>query len=270
MRCPLSLYSGVERKMEIEMREMVKVVHLAAAILVLIFLVVACSSTGPAEGGEEVTDEIAWQDYYDLGVRYLSEGNYEEAIIAFTAAIEIDPKQAPAFVGRGYSYLGLAKLGASHTDSLNEDAIKHYELAIQDYIDAIELDNTLAEVYRQIAQIYVLLDDFDAAKAVLAQGIAATGDASLQEYWDELSDVQMKARKWEIVPFDTLTQEERAYIQDLVTALENEDAETTWALLESQSDMFPLKAYTRTELGKYRVERKVDETSAHIEIRPDD
>lgn len=34
-----------------------------------------------------------WQEQYDLGIRYLSEGSYEEAIIAFTAAIEIDPKQ---------------------------------------------------------------------------------------------------------------------------------------------------------------------------------
>lgn len=33
-----------------------------------------------------------WQEQYDRGVRYLSKGNYEEAIIAFTAAIEIDPK----------------------------------------------------------------------------------------------------------------------------------------------------------------------------------
>ena len=32
----------------------------------------------------------AWQEQYDLGMRYLNDGNYEEAIIAFTAAIEID------------------------------------------------------------------------------------------------------------------------------------------------------------------------------------
>lgn len=40
-----------------------------------------------------------------MGVRYLSEGNYEEAIIAFTAAIEIDPKRAEAYVGRGDAYV---------------------------------------------------------------------------------------------------------------------------------------------------------------------
>ena len=37
-----------------------------------------------------------WQEQYDRGVRYLEDGNYEEAIIAFTAAIEIDPKRAEA------------------------------------------------------------------------------------------------------------------------------------------------------------------------------
>ena len=48
-----------------------------------------------------------WQEQYDLGVRYLSEGNYEEAIIAFTAAIEIDPNKAEA-------YLSLVDLSLIH------------------------------------------------------------------------------------------------------------------------------------------------------------
>lgn len=39
-----------------------------------------------AESGTDTT--LTWQEQYDLGLRYLSEGNYEEAIIAFTAAIE--------------------------------------------------------------------------------------------------------------------------------------------------------------------------------------
>ena len=51
-----------------------------------------------------------WQEQYDLGQKYLTDGNYEEAILAFTAAIEIDPKRAPAYVGRGDAYLGLAEV----------------------------------------------------------------------------------------------------------------------------------------------------------------
>ena len=46
-----------------------------------------------------------WQEQYDLGLRYLSEGNYEEAIIAFTAVIDIDPKNAGALSGRGQAYV---------------------------------------------------------------------------------------------------------------------------------------------------------------------
>lgn len=46
-----------------------------------------------------------WQEQYDLGVRYLSEGNYEEAIIAFTAAIEIDPKRIEAYSSLANTYV---------------------------------------------------------------------------------------------------------------------------------------------------------------------
>ena len=48
-----------------------------------------------------------WQEQYDLGVRYLSEGNYEKAIIAFTAAIEIDSKHQEAYISLADAYIGL-------------------------------------------------------------------------------------------------------------------------------------------------------------------
>lgn len=47
-----------------------------------------------------------WQEQYDLGIRYLSEGNYEEAIIAFTAAIEIDPKRPEGYLSLAEAYTG--------------------------------------------------------------------------------------------------------------------------------------------------------------------
>ncbi len=55
----------------------------------------------------EKTQAPTWQEQYDLGVRYLSEGNYEEAIIAFTAAIEIDPKQADIYSALADAYIAL-------------------------------------------------------------------------------------------------------------------------------------------------------------------
>jgi len=118
----------------------------------------------------------AWQEQYDLGVRYLEKGNYEEAIIAFTAAIEIDPKQAPSYVGRGDAYIGSGKT--------EENLIA----AQADYEKAIELGETDAEVYLKLADIYNTLGNTDAAIAILKQGYDATGDADIFDKLNQLQD----------------------------------------------------------------------------------
>ncbi len=48
---------------------------------------------------------LTWQEQYDLGVRYVAEGNYQEAIIAFTAAITIEPKQPEAYIALADVYI---------------------------------------------------------------------------------------------------------------------------------------------------------------------
>lgn len=58
-------------------------------------------------------EETTWQEQYDLGVRYLSEGNYEEAIVAFTAAIEIDPKRPEAYAKAAEAYEVLGDLDSA-------------------------------------------------------------------------------------------------------------------------------------------------------------
>ena len=64
-------------------------------LLIIILLLSSCGRTP------------TWQEQYDLGVRYLSEGNYEEAIIAFTAAIEINPNRAEAYLKLADTYVSL-------------------------------------------------------------------------------------------------------------------------------------------------------------------
>ena len=93
----------------------------ALAIIIGMFSLSACGQSGPT-----------WQEQYDLGVRYLSEGNYEEAIIAFTAAIEIDPKRPQAFIGRGDAYTGTG----------TEESLT---AAISDYKEALTLDEMLVD-----------------------------------------------------------------------------------------------------------------------------
>ena len=76
-----------------------KFAHRLAAIILsgMCVLLVSCGQSAEAQ----------WQEQYDLGVRYLSEGNYEEAVIAFTAAIEIDPKRTEAYSGLADAYLAM-------------------------------------------------------------------------------------------------------------------------------------------------------------------
>jgi tetratricopeptide (TPR) repeat protein len=125
--------------------------------------------TGCSNGGAEVT-AAGWQEQYDLGLRYLSEGGYEEAVVAFTAAISIDPKQAVVYVGRGDAYVGL----------------EQHETAVPDYEQAITLDESVAEVYIKLADSFVALGDVDRAREALERGLAATGDETISARLVEL------------------------------------------------------------------------------------
>lgn len=80
-----------------------------AALCLLVTLSAACqrrlaegqADNAEAESGEaesnDSTRELSFEEQYDLGMRLLSEGNYEEAIIAFSAALEINPKSVDVY-----------------------------------------------------------------------------------------------------------------------------------------------------------------------------
>ena len=63
-------------------------------LVLLIFCLTACGAD-------------TWDEHYELGMKYLSDGNYEEAIIEFTAAIEIDEMKPEAYIGAADGYVGM-------------------------------------------------------------------------------------------------------------------------------------------------------------------
>lgn len=98
-----------------------------------LFLLFGCKQR-PEEVINTLKESIsAWQEQYDLGVRYLLEGNYEEAIIAFSSAVEIDPKKPEAYLERANAYIESA--GLKTTDQQEE----LYEKALADLEKAEEL-----------------------------------------------------------------------------------------------------------------------------------
>ena len=122
-------------------------------LIVLILLFSACGKTA----------EEKWQEQYDLGQQYLLEENYEEAIVAFTAAIEIDPKQADAYIGRGDAYI------------LSGETEEHLTQALADYRQVLELDEKSISAYLGIADVYIRQGDYDAALEILNEGLEKTG-----------------------------------------------------------------------------------------------
>ena len=113
-----------------------------AVLLPICILLAACSQ--PSEDNSDnresdFTDQPSWQEQYDVGMRYLVEGSYMEAIVAFTAAIQIDPKQAAPYNGRAESY----KLAAEQADDTTI-AVDFYEKAIADYEIAASLGDAAA------------------------------------------------------------------------------------------------------------------------------
>ena len=143
-----------------------RVCNLVIALILAIGLIACGQGSGQTS---EVATASTWQEQYDLGIRYLSEGNYEEAIIAFTAAIEIDPNRAEAYVGRGDAYVG-----SGETEENLAAAQVDYELAI-------ELDDSQAEFYQKLSYVYDAMGESLRAIEILEQGAHLLDDANLLE-----------------------------------------------------------------------------------------
>lgn len=128
----------------------------------------ACEQGTSEQGASEQAGnnvQTTWQEQYDLGIRYLSEGNYEEAIIAFTTAIELDPKQASAYVGRGNAYI------------LSDETEENLAAAHVNYEMAIQLDETCEEAYLGLARLYTKNENTEKALEILNQALLKTGES---------------------------------------------------------------------------------------------
>ncbi len=118
----------------------------------LLMLMVAC--------GDNLAEK--WQEQYDLGQKYLLEEDYEAAIVAFTEAIEIDPNQPDAYIGRGNAYI------------FSGETEEHLTLALADYQQAIDLNPAMAEAYLGIADVYIRQGNYEAALDILNKGLSET------------------------------------------------------------------------------------------------
>mgnify|MGYP003291876102 CR=1 FL=1 len=125
------------------------------------------TSCGKTEEVQEKEIVLTWQEKFDLGMKYLLEENYEEAIVAFQKVIDLEPKNV--------------------------------------------------EAYLQLGRIYLELEDYESAMAILKKGYKNTKDLIILEKLESVTE--MSANESETVEEKTY---EQIYSKDIYSAyLEN-------------------------------------------------
>jgi len=152
------------------------------AVCALALGLCACGPSAATENASEET-KVTWQEQYDLGVRYLSGGNYQEAILAFTAAIEIGPKQAPAYLGRAQAYI------------LSGEVEDNFIAIENDFKTVIELDYTVIDAWIGLADLYMRNGEYSEAITVLREAMERLGnDWRIEDKIEDISQLVI----WEV------------------------------------------------------------------------
>ena len=112
---------------------------IACMLLCILLLLSSCSSK---------TDTAM---PYDLGMRYLENGEYDEAVLAFQAVIKIDPKNAAAYIGMADAYVQAGDLDKAIQVLQDAQDVVSDPDAIQEKLDELEkMKDPDAEYYRFI------------------------------------------------------------------------------------------------------------------------
>ena len=160
--------------------------------------------------------------YMGAAERYLSEMNYEQAIIEFQRILEIDPMNADAYLGMVEAYIALGDIdnaietlrtGLEQTgddrirEKLNELLLslalergntylseEKYSQAESEFADALDIDERCVEAYIGKADSHIGTENIDKAIEVLQTGFDITGDSVIKEKLDVLIEEQSKPK----------------------------------------------------------------------------
>ena len=141
-----------------------------AISIVLALVLTACGASGKAK------------EHYDLGVKYISAGNYQEAILELTQAIEIDGKSYDAYVQRGQAYI----------------ALDQSDNAIADFRTAIELKPSEISAYTELAEIYAQQGDRESFDSIQEEAKSNVGESKTEEAF---STISVKEPQWKAEPY---------------------------------------------------------------------
>lgn len=117
---------------------------LALSFFLLIFFCYACKTNQ-----DTLSTFSDTEDYILNGNNYSQAGDYQNALLEYTKAIDVNPNDMLAYFSRG---------AVSHL-------LEQYENAISDYSKAIEIDPTFMMPYHNRSNAYKTLGMYDKADA---------------------------------------------------------------------------------------------------------
>ncbi len=157
-------------------------------LILLIIVMVICATVAVGIMAYNGSDAVRFKKQLDLGQKYLSEMNYEEAVVAFNQAIEIDPRSVDAYLGLADAYIGLgdeeAALAALQTgyEATGDERLKARIDEINAAREALGGEAALpAEENDEIADRVEEIGDFISMETTIGYQ-STTGDKHLLTY----------------------------------------------------------------------------------------
>jgi hypothetical protein len=139
-------------------------------IIAVTIVIILLTVIGITVGKKVVLAKI--NNYLDLGNKYLQDGKYEEAELAFSKVIKIDKKSIVARIGLGKALL--------HSEKFDE--------AKAIFIEAVNLNPKDKNIYLNIEKIYSEFKRFDDAIGIIKLALKTLPDEDIKDKLKELKE----------------------------------------------------------------------------------
>lgn len=152
--------------------------------------------------------KVTASQWYEQGNQFLNSKDYDKAVVAYTEAINLNPKNADAYSRRGLIY----------------KMRKQYEFAIADFSKTIELVPANSIVYYNRGDSYFLYKQYELAAVDFSKSIELNPKFSLAyvrrglSYYDIITQAYFRSIERNVPLTDIMTEEQRFLYYDLIIA----------------------------------------------------